>query len=388
MAGAFAVVGTTAIAIAPTAQQSLALEQLKPLHTAAVEMTAFANPFNAILGSLDLVNNDLFNGFETYPGDIPQGLFPQLLDDPLPVAREFGDNLSYYLGNAIAALVTGPTSSANVFVTAVWTLPSQLGEAFTELISGDFQGALETLADTFIAPIPYIIDGFVNAISVPVVNVFQHAVNLLTAIPGIAVGGINTLVDGTALVGGLALGVVTDIVSNLFALDFEGAWNAGVNGLLGPGGVAGLVEQLTLGPGYTDPESDTFFNSIRGWATEAQNTVRVAISSVAGPSDEEETAAPATAVAPSAAKVAAAAAEDSSKDASSVADGAKAAAAGDDSAAASAPAATSSEDSAPAGDSKADAKADNGGKTGAGTAKSGGKGHGKSHGSARKAADN
>jgi hypothetical protein len=384
MASAFAVVGTGAIAIAPVAQQSVALEQLKPLHTAAVEMTAFANPFNAILGSFNLVNNDLFNGFATYPGDIPQGIFPQLLDNPLPILRQVGDNLSYYGGNAIAALLTGPTSSANVFATMVWTLPEQLSTAFGELLSGDFPAALETLAQTFIAPIPFIIDGFVNAISTPIVNAFQHTLQVVTALPGIIAGGLGDLVGGVSLLTGFAIGAVTDVVTQLASFNIEGAWNTYVEAALSPSGFPGLLEQLTLGPGFTDPDTGDFFNSIRGWATEAQNTIRVALTSVASTTEEEAPsaaalAAPAAAVAASDAKVASDSAE------SSVADNAKAAAAASD-ADTSAPAAAASDDSsAPAGDSKADAKADTDKSSGSSAKSSGGKGHSKNSG-ARKAA--
>lgn len=395
MASAFAVVGTGAIAIAPVAQQSLALEQLTPLRSAAVEMTAFANPFNAILGSFNLVNNDLFNGFATYPGDIPQGIIPQLLADPLPVFRQVGDNLSYYGGNAIAALLTGPTSSANVFATMVWTLPEQLSTAFGELLSGDFPAALETLAQTFIAPIPFIIDGFVNAISTPIVNTFQHALNVITALPGIAINGINAAVDGLSLLTGFTIGAVTDVVTELASFNIEGAWNAYVTAAWSPSGFPGLLEQLTLGPGFqADP--DTFISSIRGWLTESQNTIKNAISTVASTSEEAPSAA--ALAAPAAAVASAAAASDSDVKAadsdakasaeSSVADSAKvASAAADSDAPAAAPAAGSDDNGAAAGDSKSDAKASTD-KTGAGAAKSsGGKGHAKS-GSARKAASN
>ena len=45
---------------------------------------------------LELINNDLFNGYNTYPvlGGMYMGIIPEFINNALPVASQFGYNVS------------------------------------------------------------------------------------------------------------------------------------------------------------------------------------------------------------------------------------------------------------------------------------------------------
>ncbi|MGI9124628.1 MAG: hypothetical protein ACR2JM_07735, partial [Mycobacterium sp.] len=107
-----------------------------------------------------------------------------------------------------------------------------------------------------------------------IAKVSAVATTLAAAVPKLLT--VATAVSGALL--SVTTNVVTNITSALAAADFEGAWNAGVAGLLGPGSntgvgfgpsLPGVLANLTLGAGQgyltdpTDPTTYTFAPSAR-----------------------------------------------------------------------------------------------------------------------------
>jgi len=76
-----------------------------------------------------------------------------------------------------------------------------------------------------------------------------------------------------------AIAIVTGVVSSLSTLNFEGAWNTAVNGLLGPSGIQGTLLNLITGAGIQtgpilDPETDIPTNFVPSFRTAAQAAQR------------------------------------------------------------------------------------------------------------------
>ena len=67
--------------------------------------------------------------------------------------------------------------------------------AVGQVLSGDFDQALNTLYTAFIAPIPGIITPTVDAVTTVVNGVVQNALNVVAALPGIAADLLNTTVE-------------------------------------------------------------------------------------------------------------------------------------------------------------------------------------------------
>ncbi len=409
VAGAVAVVGASAVAIAPIAQQGVELPGLG-VHSTEVALSAFANPFYTVLSSMNLVVNDVFNPYDHYaPFAMLQGMIPQAIADHLPVASQFGNNLSLYTGSVLQNLFTSPTSTASVISIALWDLPSSLLTAAQQVLSGDFSGAVTTLYNAIIAPIPYAIDPIVSAIQTVVGGVVGNALNVVGAIPGLVSSLINTTVVAIETLTGVAFSVGNNVLSNLASLNFEGAWNAYINGAWGPSGFAGYLEALTIGPGIGIWPTQGYLSSFRVWGQGAVYTLANALgasyivpAAAVAPGAAARTAAAVTAGEASSSEGLSGSAEESSEGPSSgglssgadestgpvTGGNAASSLAGDnnadgDAAGDAAGGSVGARDSAAADSTAGDAKT--GAHRAGGSAKSGGSGHAKSHGAARKA---
>lgn len=393
IAGAAAIVGTSAIALAPVVQPTLTTAATR---ASDVALAAFANPVSELIdtgvllsnlltwssydtdagggafnwpytGIGDIVNNALYNetslGYYSYVG-----LIPQMINDPLPSLQQLGVNLIGYVSDGIYWTGEGVKSISD----GVWALPSQLLTAAQELIGGDFQAALATLTTAIVGPITDAINNFTTGLQGIAGSVVTNAVALVTVLPQIFQTFAGSVVGGVQVLANKTLAIVNDFVTSLASLDVEGAWNAVVDGVVGPEGLPGTLFNLTVGPGIqtgTVTDADdipaNFVPSLRTAFQATQWTVADALTSGAA-SSAAATAAPA----PAAAKLAAAAeaAADEAADSAAADNGAASGGASADSDAAdNGSAATGSK-----GGEKDNAKA--GRSSGAG-----GSGHGKGH---------
>lgn len=346
IAGAAAIVGTSAIALAPAVQPTLAASATRATDVA---LAAFANPVTNLIDTGLLLSNLLtwssydtdagggafnwqFTGTPTYPsgiGDVVNnalynstslgyysyvGLIPQLINDPLPSFQQLGVNLIGYVSDAIYW-----TGEAAISISdGVWALPSQLLTATQQLISGDFQAALTTLTTAIVGPITDAINNVTTGIQGIAGSVVTNAIAVVTALPQIIQTFAGSLVGGVQLLANKTVSVINDFVTSLASLDVEGAWNAVVDGVVGPTGLPGMLLNLTVGPGIqTGAVADAgdipgnFVPSLRTAFQATQWTVADALTTGAS-SSAAATAAPA----PAAAKLAAAAeaAEDEADD--------------------------------------------------------------------------
>ena len=268
IAGTAAVVGVGAIAATPAPATSLTLPSISDSSIAQVALAAFSSPLAQLFATADLANNYLFDPvsdpanaaswpyanfgttFGTPPVNYPLlpaalatsslggyssvGLVSQIIDDALPIISQLGYNgLDYinYTGNAV--FFAGETLTQ-----AVW-------DAVGEALMGDIPGALATIS------------GAVSAAGSALLGagsfVLQSVVTHASAVIGTLVGSLPTLLGVTLaqaqVVAASVTAVFTNTVAALSGGNIQGAWNAVVDGLLGPSGIPGTLLNLSIGAG-------------------------------------------------------------------------------------------------------------------------------------------
>ena len=260
-----AALSATAVTVAPIAQPNLLASPQQV--AAAIQLSAFANPVTELLGTLALTSefifwqdslpspSDLFWPDSFYNSDftfvyapINYGLLPDALNQFSSGALSAVlTNLSGYIDTTIY----GATGVAIGVSDAVFNTPFALITAAQLALAGQVDAAIAELQAQILAPLQDGIATGVQAGTYILNNVVANATTLLTdTLPRLVSGLVDATVEGTTLLVQTAIGVATDVVSNLASANIEGAWNAAVNGLLDPGtGLLGAVVALTVGVG-------------------------------------------------------------------------------------------------------------------------------------------
>jgi len=328
-----------------------------------------------------------------------QGLIPEWTFLNNPVQTQMSFNRDSYINTLIQGLLTGnggdqpgdyPLSSFNGIADMVWGLPSTTITAFQQVISGDLDAAFATLNAGIIVPIQEALGRGIETIGVVVSQIVGNVVNVLSSIPSLVSSFVSTATGVGEMLAGTAVEAVTQFVEALSSGDFEGAWNAAVEGAWGQYGYAGALETLTIGPGFNNWGDQDYVPSFRVWGQGAILTLANDLGATwpvtppAPPAESVASVQPAGAIAADEAPVA---------DTSVAEKGIEASAAESAASDAATTVAANAADSAPsAGSSKAgdnDAKGGSDARSGGSDAKaSGGKGHARSHGSVRAKADN
>lgn len=305
IAGTAAVVGASAIAMTPVvAQHDLALPAIQtPAASAEVALAGFDSPITELLLSVGLTNQLLFQNVGPVPG-LPApwtgslskvGLLPQIITDALPVVRQLGLNGSDYIFQSVKGLGT----SAVALSEGVWN-------AIGDLASLDIQGAITTLTTAVqfagqnaLAAGNYVLQGVITRATAVVNNL----VPILSVLP-------QVVLNQGLVAAGSVVKVVTDAVDALSqANPIEGVWNAVVDGLLGPTGIPGVLNALTIGPGLLAPAPvNAYVPSVR---TVVSSVVKAVQSGLATANPAPPPATAVSSSAPSASSLRAAAAEES-----------------------------------------------------------------------------
>jgi len=261
IAGTAAVVGASAIAMTPVVAAPLTLPSVSVPAAAQVAMAAFSSPLSQLFQTLELGNIYLLDGtspvalsgswpFAGFGAGIPLfpaallsdaaggyssvGLIPQIIDDALPIISQLGYNGSEYLK------VTGDAlfGAGAILFQDLWTAGGQL-------LALDIPGALATIGDA------------INSVGTLLLGagafVLQSVLANAQAVLDVVVGSLPTVLGVTVAQLGLVVARGVQIFDDTFAalatLDIEGAWNAVVDGLLGPSGLPGTILNLTIGAG-------------------------------------------------------------------------------------------------------------------------------------------
>jgi hypothetical protein len=260
-----AALSATAVAVAPIAQPDLLASPQQV--SAAIQLSAFANPVAELLGTLALTSESIFYQ-DTLPS--PSDLFwPDSFYNsdftfvyaPIYVGL-IPDAVNQFSNGALSAVLTnlsgyidttvyGVTGVAIGASDAVFNTPFALITAAQLALAGQIDAAIAELQTQILAPLQDGIATGIQAGTYILNNVVANATTLLTdTLPRLVSGLAEATVAGTTYLVETAIAVATDVASNLASLNIEGAWNAAVNGLLDPGtGLLGAVTALTVGVG-------------------------------------------------------------------------------------------------------------------------------------------
>lgn len=268
IAGTAAVVGAGAIAINPVMGAQLSLPSINVPAAAQVALAAFDSPLAQLFATLDLANNYLLDsasnpsvaanwpyaGFGTtfgvppanYPllpaalnsaelgGYSSVGVVSQFIDDALPIISQLGYNGLNYLNITGNALFT----SGAELTQSVWT-------AVGQLLMGNIPGALAAISTA----ITDAGQALLLAGSYVLNSVIAKASAVINTVVGSAGQVLTVAAAQAAVVIAATSAVVTNTVAALGSGDIEGAWNAAVDGLLGPSGIPGTLLNLSIGAG-------------------------------------------------------------------------------------------------------------------------------------------
>ena len=303
IAGAAVVATAGAMTLAPVAaqQQAIHIPTVMP-----VSLAAFDNPFNAIIATATMAQNYIFGayynggdaptpgagaanwtdaGFEQPGGDTLNyllynetslgyytfvGTNAQGIWDNSPVTDQLGINISDYVNVGL----DGVAGAATAISTGVWNFPSAVVDAVQLALGGDFGAAISALGAAILNPITAAGESLLAAGSYVLANVINRAGAALAVLPQILTTYAAAAAGGADLLAVKQAEVTQAVLSNLVSLNVEGAWNAAVEGLLGPSGTPGLALNLSIGAGVqTGPiesEADIPTNFVPSLRTAAQ----------------------------------------------------------------------------------------------------------------------
>ena len=306
-AGAIAAIGAAAVITAPSDNADRLHTAFAAPSSAQVTLTAWQNPIIALLDSGELAENYVFDRY--YDGATAPTPGAGEANWPFAgFAQPGGDVLNYLLtqkaelGNYFyVGFLPNFTFEAYLPAVQQWQLNAEdytsvflsgLNRAARDLVEGKWAEAGKTVLDAT----TYVLTNFAARAKALVAVLPQ----ILKTFAGSAIGGAQILVQKT-------VAIVKQVVASLGAGDWEGAWNAAVNGALGPSGIPGTLLNLTTGAGVQtgpiiNPETDiaaNFVPSVRTSLQSAQWTIRNALQ--ATPKAAAATAARAAAQSPAAA---------------------------------------------------------------------------------------
>ena len=263
MIAGVAAVAATAVAITPIAQPDLtAVQRL----SSTFELTAFANPVTALAGTLDLTAAtlvdqtplldpaDLFWPDSFYTADFGTLYAPSYFGWIPDLANQFSFGaISALINNVSGYTYAGlyaPLALVGGIATAAFNAPFALVAAAQLALAGDIPGAIAELQTQIIAPIQDSIGGVLTSVGYILDNVIANVQTVVfEAVPALVNGLTSALVGGVAFLVTDLITTATEIVTSISTGDIEGAWNAAVDGLLGPDGTLGNAVVLTTGIG-------------------------------------------------------------------------------------------------------------------------------------------
>jgi len=308
-AGTFTAIAAAALMAAPVDNSGRLLAALAAPSNAQVTLSAWQNPIVALLDSGELAENYVFGGyynggdaptpgageanwpyagFDRTGGDLLNYLLyetPELgyyfyvgflnnftAEAYLPAVQQFQLNVEDY----ISVVLSGLNLAARDLATGVWDLPAAAVSAVQLAVAGQFAEAITVVSSAIIGPIMAAGQSVLDAGSYVLSNVAAKASAVIAALPQILKTFAGSAIGGVPIVAQQAIAIVTGVVSSLSTLNFEGAWNTAVDGLLGPSGIQGTLLNLITGAGVqtgpiVDPETDIPTNFVPSFRTAVQS---------------------------------------------------------------------------------------------------------------------
>ncbi|MBB3605876.1 hypothetical protein FHT40_005563 [Mycolicibacterium sp. BK556] len=278
----------------PVTQANLALPDVQLPSAVQVGLAGFDSPLSELIGTFSSFNQWMFSSDNTTAGytDLggladatgvaiakmgfnfsSVGLLPQVINDHMPILSQVGLNGAESLGSTMNSLATMGLIASE----AVWNLPGAFVTATQQALSGDIPGAIATLQAAIVTP-------FVDAGQVALANgnfLLDNAVArgtaLLSAVPTLVNLVVQSSVGQATVLAGAFSTVVQNVITGITNGNAEEAWNAAVDGFLGPNGIPGTFLNLTVGAGVQTGAA-TVVPSIRGEIQAAVHGIADALS--------------------------------------------------------------------------------------------------------------
>lgn len=329
IAGTVAAVSAGAVAVMPAGHPER-LAQALATSTSQVSLAAWTNPVDQLLGSLELGQNYLFGayfnggdaptpgagianwpfgGFDQTGGDLLNyllytqtalgnysyvGTLPNNTANAAPISQQLQINWFDYINIGLSGLIGAGAAIA----TGVWEYPAELIAAAELALSGNIEAALGVLVAAVVVPATAAAASLAGAGIYIAENVIARLGAVIEGLPQILTSFVGTAVGGATILATQSIDLATTWLANLASLDFEGAWNTAIKGLLGPSGLPGTVLNLLTGAGIqtgpiTTPEDipGNFVPSFRTSLLGALWTTATALSTSAPLSAEARSAA-------------------------------------------------------------------------------------------------
>ncbi|WP_431237018.1 hypothetical protein ACQ86B_19455 [Mycolicibacterium aichiense] len=311
----------------PVTQANLALPDLHIPSVNQVALAGFDSPLSELLGTVSSLNQWVLSADNTTAGytDLggladatgvaiakmgfqfnSVGLLPQIINDHLPIISQMGYNGAASLGSAANAATTiGLIASEGL-----WNLPGAFVTATQQALSGDIPGAIATLQSAVVGP--FVAAGQVALASANYMldNAVARGTALLGAVPDLVNLVVQSSIGQAQVLAGAFSTVVQNVITGITNGNAEEAWNAAVDGFLGPQGIPGTVLNLTVGAGV-QVGAATVVPSARGVIQAAVHGIADALSQT-GSAPPVPPPAAAKSASPSASALRVAAAEESS----------------------------------------------------------------------------
>lgn len=307
IAGTVAAVGAGAVALAPVAATGQYLPALRVPSAAQIGLVAWSNPFEQLIATAQMAQNYVFAtyynggdvptpgageanwtaaGFDQTGGDVLNyllfnqiplgyysnvGLLPQGVTNAGPVFQQLQINLYEYINIGL----TGLTGALDAVSSGIWNYPAALVTAAELALQGQIAEAIAVLGGAVINPIVTATESLFGA-GVEIANSFvTKLVAVVSALPQIIATFAGTAAGSAVYLAQKSLSIATNWIGSLASFDLEGAWNVGVNGLLGPTGLPGAVLNLTTGAGVQtgpilNPQTDIIGNFVPSVRTSYQ----------------------------------------------------------------------------------------------------------------------
>jgi hypothetical protein len=280
IAGTAAVVGASAIAMTPVTPANLALPDLQLPSATQVALAGFDSPLSELLGTVSAFNQWMLSADNTTAGytDLgglfnatgvgivkagygftAVGLLPQVINDHMPILTQLGLNGAASLESSLNAATTIGLIASE----AVWNLPGAFITATQQALSGDIPGAIATLQTAIVAPFVAAGQTALAAGNFMLDNAVARGTALLSAVPTLVNLVVQSSIGQAQVLAASFSTVVQNVITGITNGNAEEAWNAAVDGFLGPNGIPGTILNLTVGAGV-QVGAATVVPSIRG----------------------------------------------------------------------------------------------------------------------------
>jgi len=196
-AGMAAVVGASAIAMAPVGAISAPSSLAVPVSASAeVALAGITLPFTDILSLLQTlgIGGTIPDITGLVPADFLNAIATEFLNQATPLVTTAASGVFVYLNSTVAALLSGPASIPARFGEALGAIPTVLTTAFQSASAGDIPAALQALSTGLYAPVTAIGQAVLEAGQAFQTYLTTQINSVTNALPGVLLAAVSKVI--------------------------------------------------------------------------------------------------------------------------------------------------------------------------------------------------